>query len=196
MLQSEGYAPFILDLDDLASGTEKELGEILLQPGCALRGVVVDEAGGAVSGARVFLGEEADLDLFEPQLQTGDDGSFELIGVASAARTLVVRAPGYAWQAIELSLPYDVLKREPMRIQLDRGSTIIALLGPDSEDVRYVELYRNGRLVTRAEVDADGKALFANRARGTYELRRYDDDRAPITVTIEQSGKEVQVDLQ
>ena len=197
MVVSEGYAPVFFSLDDLEPGVNKDLGTILLQPGCVLSGVVVDEDDRPVAGARVILGEEMDCELYDPELTTREDGTFEISGIASAARTLLVKAPGYAWQVVNLNLPLDVLSPSPMRIPLTRGSTIIARPAELAADARYVELHRSGRLVARAEVDADGRAVFENWAPGTYDLicSKVGPDAEWVTVTVQRAGEELVVDL-
>lgn len=197
MVVSEGYAPVFFSLGDLEAGVNKDLGTILLQPGCILRGVVVDENDDPVAGAQVLLGEEMDCQLYDPELATDNEGSFVISGIASAARTLLVKAPGYAWQVINLNLPVDVLNPSPMRIQLTRGSTIIARPSALSAAVRYVELHRSGRLVARAEVDADGRAVFENWGPGTYDLTcsKTGSESEWTSVTLEDSGEEFVVDL-
>ena len=150
-----------------------------------------------LSCAQVLLGEEMDCQLYDPELATDNEGSFVISGIASAARTLLVKAPGYAWQVINLNLPVDVLNPSPMRIQLTRGSTIIARPSALSAAVRYVELHRSGRLVARAEVDADGRAVFENWGPGTYDLTcsKTGSESEWTSVTLEDSGEEFVVDL-
>lgn len=191
----EGFAPHVLDLE-LVAGEERDLGDILLHPGCTMRGRVVDERDRPVPGAEVFLGDEADLDLFQPRLQTDADGWFEVGGVTTTMPRLVVRADGYALQSVALDLPRDVLGKDPLVVRLLRGSTIVVVLDDDAGfEGGLVELRRGGRVVATAEVDEQGRALFPNRAPGDYEVQRFNDDRLRAPVAVRASGQRIEVAL-
>jgi hypothetical protein len=180
----------------LKAGEEHQLGEILLEPGCRLRGRVLDEDGQPVADAFVFLGEEVDLDIYEPVARTGPDGAFAVTGVSTAARTLVVRAAGFAMQSVVLELPQQVLAREPLLVRLERGSTIeVRVAAPGDVAGSIVLLRRQGRMLASAEVDEDGRALFPNRAPGDYVVQRFGDERAQQTVHVTGSGQVVPVEL-
>ncbi|MGE3174991.1 MAG: carboxypeptidase regulatory-like domain-containing protein [Planctomycetota bacterium] len=190
----EGQAPVVRELD-LAAGEEHALGELLFEPGATLRGRVVDEAGAPVAGAEVFLGEECDLQVYQSQNHTAADGAFSVRGVSSAAASLVVRSPGYAARVVPLRLPQDVLGAEPLQVRLERGSTIRVEVGGDGAAGVMLVLRRGGRVLSTAETDEDGTAVFANCGPGDYVVQRFDDERQQAAVRVERSGEEIAVDL-
>ncbi|HIE72453.1 MAG TPA: carboxypeptidase regulatory-like domain-containing protein, partial [Planctomycetes bacterium] len=108
----------------LKANEEHDLGEVLLEPGSTLRGMVRDADGNVVSGAMVLLGQETDFDLFAPSVRSDEDGIFTIRGVTSWSNDLVVRSPGFAANTISLQLPGDVLSGKPLAITLERGATI------------------------------------------------------------------------
>lgn len=190
---SEGYAPLALDLD-LASGEERDLGELRLEPACSLDGRIVDDSGRAIPGAEILLGEPADLDLLQPQLRSDAEGRFTVRGVCTAADQLVVRAPGYATRSIQLRLPQDVLAREPLSVMLERGSTIeVRFVGDAAAEGGIVLLRRFGRVLATAEIDESGRALFPNCGVGDYVVQRFGDDRFVARARVRRSGEPVRV---
>jgi hypothetical protein len=190
---AEGHAPVVRDVD-LRAGEEHPLGELLLEPGCEVRGVVLDDAGRPIEGAQVFLGEEVDLDVFQPSGRTDADGTFSVRGVATAAATLVVGAPGHAWQSVALRLPQDVLGNSPLVVRAERGSTIEVGVGSGG-DGDVLVLRRGGRVLATAEVDEDGVAVFQNRGPGDYVVHRFGDELQQAEVRIERSGTVVRARL-
>jgi len=192
-VRCEGYVPFVAERLFVAQ-EEHRLEPILLEPGAFVRGLVVDEAGRPIANARAFLGEEADLDLFEPTVRSGADGLFRLRGVCSRAATLVVFAPGYAPAARALQLPADVLAREPIRIVLRPGSAITVQVrgGPDTA---LVQLLREGQLLASAVPDDTGRVEFLDRAPGAYEVRLLGGEATPVQVLIERPRQTVRVTL-
>lgn len=164
----EGFAPFVTEVELEPAGT-RLLPEVLLEPGCRVRGQVLDELGKPVAGAEVFLGEEADGESFLPQLRTAADGTFELSGVTTASAAVVVRQQGFATLEHQLRLPQDVLSARPIELRLQRGGSIeVAVTGALVDDASIVLLRRQGRVVTSAALDERGRALFPNRAAGSY----------------------------
>ncbi len=156
---------------------------------------MLGDDGRPLSGAEVFLGEESDLDVFESQRRTGGDGRFRLRGVGHLASTLIVRAPGYAGQIVALRLPRDVLGAEPLTVRMLRGSTVeVEVEAPDAEGM-IVALRRGGRVLATAEVDASGRAAFANCSPGEYVVQQFGDDQQRATVTVDRSGDVVRVRL-
>ncbi|MEC8253609.1 MAG: carboxypeptidase-like regulatory domain-containing protein [Planctomycetota bacterium] len=167
----DGYAPVVVERD-LVANEVNQLGELTLERGARLRGVVVDEGGEPVSGAAVILGQESDLDLYEATARTGADGSFVLDGVTSRSSQLVVRHPAFAARMTELQLPKDVLASEPLRVSLARGGTIeVVVPVPEIPDNGLVFLRRDGRIVTSTVLDERGYAYFPNRSAGLYSVK-------------------------
>ena len=191
---AEGYAPVVRDVV-VRAGEEVDLGEIAMEPGSELRGVVHDENGAPVGGAEVFLGEEADFFEYQSPLRTAEDGTFVVQGVSSAAANLLVRAAGYAWSSTPLRLPEDALDPEPFEVALERGSTIEARVRGGDAEGSMVVLRRGARVVATAEVGEDGIAVFGNRSPGAYALQRFGDDRTRAVAVVKQSGEVVRVDL-
>ncbi|HZN38460.1 MAG TPA: carboxypeptidase regulatory-like domain-containing protein [Planctomycetota bacterium] len=179
----DGYAPYSVDRDFVAN-EDHTLGEVLLEPGGRVHGIVQDQSGSPVAGAIVLLGEEGDLDLFEPRVRTGADGSFRISGVTARSRHLVVRAPGFAARTIELQLPQDVLGSTPLSVVLEQGSTIEVTLKGGARDGGIVQLRRGGRLVASTETDESGRASFSNRSAGTYSVQLFGSQMAPVEVVV------------
>lgn len=166
----DGFAPFQTERV-LKPFEQHDLGEVLLAPGAALRGVVRDADGNPVAGAMVLLGEETDFDLFVPSVRSDAEGVFTINGVTSRSKHLVVRSPGFAANSFDLLLPQDVLRVEPLPITLERGATIEVLVLADQIPVdRVVFLRRGNRLLGSTVLDDRGRAWFANRSAGTYRV--------------------------
>jgi hypothetical protein len=166
-LWSEGYAPFVQDVE-ARQGEDVRLGEVLLEPGCELRGRLVDGAGRAVAGAEVFLGDEQDLGRFPLRGRSDADGAFTVSGVSTAAANLVVRARGYAVASARLRLPQDVLGGAPFTVRLQRGATVRVHVERATDNV--VLLTRGARVVDSREIDETGLAVFEHMAPGDYEV--------------------------
>lgn len=195
-LWCEGHAPWTGVLDDLAAGTEHDLDEILLEPGCFMHGRVVDGSGNGIAGAEVFLGDEADLDLFTPQLRSGPDGTFTVHGIASNASSLVIRAAGFATATVPLRLPHDILTRTPKTIRLDAGSTIRVRLGVRAGAGTMVALQRGGRVLATAEAGSDGVAVFTARAAGDYTVLSFGEQSVSMDIRVPGGGQAVEFELQ
>lgn len=190
----EGYAPWSGERD--ANANEPlQLGEVLLEPGCRLAGRVVDPAGKPVANAVVLLGEEADLDLFEPGVRSGADGAFRIAGVTTHSASLIVRAAGLAPRTVDLQLPRDVLAGTPLVVALEPGSTITVEAGRDTQEGALVQLRRQGRVLATAEIDDAGRAEFHNRSPGLYTVQVYGSDEPPRSVRVEGSGQRTVVRL-
>ncbi|MBM4061930.1 MAG: carboxypeptidase regulatory-like domain-containing protein [Planctomycetes bacterium] len=191
----QGYAPWTAERD-LVANEEHQLGEVLLEPGGVLQGRVVDPAGAPVANACVLVGEEADLDLFEPQVRSGPDGSFRIGGITTGASSLVVRAPGLAPRTVELRLPQDVLAEPPLVIALEPGSAIVVEVGPGrAREGGLVQLRRRGRVIATAELDEAGRAVFLHRSPGSYTVQLYGSDEPPKPARVESAGQQVRVQL-
>ncbi|MEZ6037115.1 MAG: carboxypeptidase-like regulatory domain-containing protein [Planctomycetota bacterium] len=195
-LRCDGFAPFVGEFE-LAANLVHRLDDVLLEPGSRLRGVVRDDQGQVVADAAVLLGEETDLDLFEPPVRSGADGSFVIQGVTSRSSRLVVRAPGYAPRTVDLNLPMDVLSPRPLEVVLERGATIEVRVAPDLvPDGGLVQLRRQGHLLATAELDDNGRAWFANRSAGSYTVRLFGHELPDRTVEIGHGQKVVQTRFQ
>ena len=187
----DGYAP-VVDVYDLTPNEVNQLGEVVLERGSRFRGVVLDDQGAPVEGATVLLGEEADLGLFEPKVRSAADGSFEIEGVTSQSRQLVVRHPAFAARTVQLELPRDLLAFDPVPVELSRGGTIEVVV-PLAEipGTGLVFLRRGGRLITSTVLDERGYAWFANRSPGVYSVKLADEEQRERRVVVK-PGDEVQ----
>jgi hypothetical protein len=191
----EGYVPFAAERD-FEVGKEHSLGELLLEPGATLHGIVVDGDGAAVANAAVLLGDETDLDLFDPRGRTGADGRFRIAGVSSRSSRLVVWAPGFAPSTVDLLLPQDVLAPDPVRFVLEPGSTIEVVVGRALlREGGFVLLRRQGRVLSSAELDDSGRAVFQNRGAGDYELQLFGSELPPKVARVTGSGRLYRVTL-
>jgi hypothetical protein len=191
----EGYAPWFGERE-LAANEEHRLGEILLEPGCVLRGRVVGPEQQPIAGAAVLLGEEGDLDLFEPATRSAADGTFVLSGVSSRSATLVVRAAAFAPRTAALELPRDVLAETPLVVTLAPGTTIEVQVGRvRAREGGVLQLRRQGRLLATAELDDAGHAEFANRSPGVYSVHWAGDDGPGRQVRVAAGEARVRVTL-
>lgn len=192
---SEGHAPVVVERE-LAAGRSHDLGEILLERGARLRGVVVGPDGRPVADARVLLGEEADFEAFEPATRSGAEGAFELTGVSDRSSRLVVRAAGFAPQAVELTLPRDLLAARPLTITLQAGAAIEAIVERGAARAAgFVQVRRDGRFLANVEIDEAGVAVIANLPPGRYELALLGDERSAKVVDLAPGALRADVQL-
>jgi hypothetical protein len=189
----DGYAPFQVERV-LKANEEHDLGEVLLEPGSTLRGMVRDADGNVVSGAMVLLGQETDFDLFAPSVRSDEDGIFTIRGVTSRSNDLVVRSPGFAANTISLQLPGDVLSGKPLAITLERGATIeVFVLGDDVPEDRIVFLQRGKVRLQSTVLDDRGRAWFANRSVGQYRVTLFGSDLPDQIVNVKPGDEVSQV---
>jgi hypothetical protein len=194
----EGYAPAVLPDVEVAPGGEVRLDRdaLVLEPGCRLAGVVRGPDGAPIAGAAVLLGDEGDLELFEPRQRSAADGTFTVTGVTGRSRRLVVRAPGFAARVVDVQLPHDVLADAPLVVTLERGATIEVALGDAALRADAVlQLRRGGRVVATTAAGDDGRAMFGNRAAGAYTVHVAGSDAAPVPVTVAPADTLVRVRL-
>lgn len=183
-LWSEGHAPAVV-VRELEAGKEHELGEIVLEPGAKVRGVVVGPDGKPVADAQILVGDEADFEVFEPSVRSGPDGAFAVAGVSGRSNRLVVRAAGFAPTAVDLELPRDVLAQQPVRVVLQQGATIMVAVDRSlTRNAGFVQVRRDGRLVANVEIDDLGVAAIANLPAGAYEVALLGDERVVKAVTL------------
>lgn len=192
-VRAEGFAPFTVQHDFVAN-EEHDLGEILLERGARVRGRVVDGNGNPVANARVFVGTERDLDLFEPQVVTAADGTFEVGGVTSRSSAIVAYLAGYSPAARQLILPRDVLAKDRVELVLEPGA-VISVAVRDAPGSGLVQLLRGARLLATAPLDDAGRAEFVDRGPGRYSVRLYGSEEPPEPVEVTRAGESVHVDL-
>ena len=200
MLQSHGYGPLVQEVD-VAPGGALDLGQILLEPGNTVRCRVVDSEGNPVRGATAFLGDEVDWNAFEtqiPETVSDAEGRFELRGVTPYSRTLSVYAPSHAMTTVELSIPQDILRQEPLTIDLQRGS-VIAVEVEDRDgnpwEMSAVLLSLEGSIIAQAFTDDEGRVLFEHRAKGSYEVLLFGSQDVSQRVVVEETDRVYTVSL-
>jgi protocatechuate 3,4-dioxygenase beta subunit len=170
VVSCDGYGAWNGEIDVPAGGLV-DLGSLLLDPGATVIGLVVDEAGQPVVGARVHLGHESDLLLYPAtnDYLTDQAGRFELRGVTKDWRRLVVQAEGMATKSMMLRIPADLLAN-PLRIVLSAGRHLVVRV-EDAEgrpqDLRPVVLLQDGEIVDAVYTDF-GASAFERRAPGSY----------------------------
>lgn len=121
----------VLDFGDTAEDDlfveEQAARATLAATPIALKGKIVDGAGLPVVGASIALGESV--------VYSGEDGQFELTGLARKSRALEVRKAGYRTvsRAAHLFEPvgHDEVVLEPIMLTLDAPDTVRFLFGGD-----------------------------------------------------------------
>jgi len=193
---SEGHAPLVLPERDFVANETVALGDLLLEPGCRVHGIVRDRAGRPVADAVVLLGEEADLDLLAAVTRSQADGSFRVRGVSHRASRLVAQAPGFAPTVVDLDLPRDLLAGQPLAVTLAAGASIEVTIAPEVLRAgALVQLRRGGRIVASVEPDEFGIATFQNRSPGDYTAVVVGGAPAEKPVVVDAESKRVTVRL-
>ncbi|MCR9245221.1 MAG: carboxypeptidase-like regulatory domain-containing protein [bacterium] len=194
-IRCEGYVPFVVEREFLPNVTHNlgDGGEILLERGAFVRGRVVDSAGVPIANARVFVGNEGDLEVIDPSVLAAADGTFEVQGISSRSSAIVAYLAGYAPTVQQLNLPVDVLGNEPIELVLQPGAALTVEVA-DAPETGIVELYRSGQPVARAALDEAGVAEFFDCGPGRYSVRLYGTQKSK-TASIERAGENVRVVL-
>lgn len=182
-----GHAPLVVELH-LAAGETVDLGECVFEPGAVVRGVVRDEAGHPVAGARTLVGDESDLAVVDEALEdvragvvvdarfgvrADLRGRFELRGITSQSRIIVVQAPGFAPQVVTLEIPGDLLRREPLAITMLAGVDLLVQVLESTGRPRggaTVALRRDRHVLDLGRTDGEGRCRFHHLAPGDYEV--------------------------
>lgn len=144
----EGYGPSpLVDLDALPDANALEAGgsaeiTLVLSPGGAIvRGIVKTSSGEALAGALVAAGEPGNgqevrmdgssAERWGPRAaRTGEDGRFELVGLAPGKSTLRVRQFGWARWSSRLNLVAG--QASDHLVVLDRGATVRGVVTTES----------------------------------------------------------------
>lgn len=195
VLQCQGYGPFVQTVE-VPPRRETDLGEILLEPGNFVRGLVTGPDGVPVPGAAVFLGREIDLVQFAPDTLTDARGWFELRGVTPDSRSLVVASDEYATRTIDLRIPQDVVRREPLPIPLETGSTIeIKVLDVEGQpwEMSWVLLRMDGSVLDANFTDENGLVAFRRRSAGEYELSLFGSEGVSEAIAVDGSARKYDV---
>jgi hypothetical protein len=188
----EGFVPHVRDVDPSAGG-ELDLGELLLEPGSSFACMVVDEEGRPVPDCLVFAGRDGDQSLYLPATRTDAQGRVVVGGISSASRTIVVSAAGHARFQFDLSIPRDIVRREPMVVRVQPGATIeVSGAGAAGS---LVALLLGGRLVATADVGLDGTATFVNQPPGDYEAQLIGEIGRSARFEVRRGQRTIRVEL-
>lgn len=129
VLRKSGFAPLVLRRVRIPPGAGPfDLGKIVLNPGAALRGRVVDTASRPVTGAEVFLLEEEPRPFQEPLVAdrpksaTSRTGEFAFRDLTAAVPLhLFVRARGYRTALVRGVRPP---REQPLVVTLEPGLSL------------------------------------------------------------------------
>ncbi len=171
-----------------------DLGDVLLPPGGALTGLVVDETGRGVPDARVVgcpaalarTQREAryagpDPETCRPLALSGPGGAFRLAGLPAEETCLWAHARGYAWtigepQWVEAGRELGGIRlilREPEEgMKLSGRALDPAGLPVPGAIVHYED--QNARREGRLEADGEGRFELVASGRAPYALRAVD----------------------
>jgi hypothetical protein len=112
----------------------------------------------------------------------------------------VIAASGYATRTVEVRIPEDILRREPLAISLDKGSTIqVAVLDVQGRpwEMSVVFLKLEGAMLQGVFTDEDGLASFHHRSPGAYEVTLFGSRGVSQEIIVdEEVQREYQVVLQ
>jgi hypothetical protein len=199
VIHAPGFGPFEQEIY-LRRNEEKTLGTIRLEPGATVRGLVTNLEGQPIAGAFVHLGEEEDL-RYEAgrQFVTDPSGRFEIGGVTPASSRLVVLADGYSLTVVDLELPEDLLRVDPLPIVLQPNSSIDVQLvrgGQPVRELHVVALMRKGDIISLIVSDEDGRVHFEAPGQGTYVVAPFgSDEETGVPVVVEGAPREYSVRL-
>lgn len=126
-----GYLPLVMRDVTLRPASQTDLGDILLQPGCTLSGILIDKA----LGKPVRRDEYFNITVEEAGKAhsrnnglakvAGDDGKFEIHGVSREAETVTLTVPGFPARTVTtIPAPDDQGCIDLGRIELERGGQI------------------------------------------------------------------------
>jgi RNA polymerase sigma factor (sigma-70 family) len=139
---------------------------LLLERGISLSGVVVDDQGNPVSGAKIEI--NAGSEAPETTVKTGEDGSFEFHHVRAGETDIAVSAEGFGPTRVGVSITPETPRQS---VQLRRG-VLLRLRVVDENGVGL-----QGALV--AQESSDGSADDRNWNNSTDEQGRIQWDAAP-----------------
>jgi RNA polymerase sigma factor (sigma-70 family) len=133
---------------------------MVLEPGYELRGLVLDDTGNPVIGARVT--EMGTLNYRQDGFKTSRDGSFHMTGLAAGTANISAWAKGFAPSLT--SVPISSRSQQVV-FRLNRGATVPVRV-VDDEGTAIAGAFVAAELPTqhnadfRATTDADGRAHF------------------------------------
>lgn len=207
------FAPFEIGTDELQEDESMDLGDLALNPGATVSGVVTDENGQPTGLAVVTASVrgKASGALRSVEARTGEDGTFRLEGLGPGGWTAVAEAEGYAsGQGFDFSIDLDGAPPERLSLVLTRGIEVTAAVFTNSgEPVAGATcvLKRKGddsmssvggssglfRRLFSGDVatDESGELLIGRFAPGSYQLRVSSGFRTR-TFDVEVTGSDTQ----
>jgi RNA polymerase sigma factor (sigma-70 family) len=129
---------------------------LALTPGVVISGVVTDEHGKSIGGAKVCVSRWADPK--KPAAVTSADGRFTLRNLHAGGFPMTVMADGFAPERTQVG----AIDGEDLKIQLKRGSVLrVRVVDPDGQpvakaDVALENWREHGTLELREPTDANG----------------------------------------
>ncbi|MBP7149761.1 MAG: carboxypeptidase regulatory-like domain-containing protein, partial [Acidobacteria bacterium] len=163
----------------LATGESRDVGEVVLGPGRAVRGRVADGDGVPIAGAEVAL-RDADT----TSAWSDGDGAFELAGVPNERARLVVRCAGYAPAFVEVPACAAREDSPPLTITLSRGARLRgAVRGERDEPVAGARVELLGLAGFAAVTANDGTFGLEHVPAGPRRVRMIADPAAPESWT-------------
>ncbi len=179
-LQCQGFAPYVIeDLHVPSRGLD--LGNVLLEPGAELHGVVTDADGKPIPGADVYVGEEYDVrEGFASAWQSDENGCFTARGITPNSRRIVVRAKSYGNEVYDVQIPRDLLRgaEDAVRIKLRPAPTIkVTVLDASGNptDTRVL-LISKGEFLVQDSIPHNGVARIQTSGAGLYRIELLGED--------------------
>jgi protocatechuate 3,4-dioxygenase beta subunit len=162
-VRAAGFAPLDLEGRSLPPGGSLELGEIALEPGIAVSGVVTDARGAPVEGAEIYLPLEGGTEtLFSPRpagtlaAVSAADGTFRADVLPPGPWQFQIHAEDHPDAVVEGVLDSPGAEHAGLRVRLEDGGTISGTVFAGRGE-------RLEELVVRAGRDPGGSAGPAGR---------------------------------
>ena len=221
-IRASGFAPMALRGLEVPAGKGKaDLGTLVLVPGAAISGRVVDVAGEGIASAAVHVLEpnlspdrflEARLERLRPAATTDPRGHFRIADIPLAdRRDLVVRAEGYVQGALRaIAAPPP----QPVTVVLERSSGLHGWVRDeageaiDDADVAFEwrqrlasserEIRVGAPILYRTQTDAEGYFRLSGMAPGPGSLTAFAAGFVtlePIKVEAPAAGESHEVEL-
>jgi protocatechuate 3,4-dioxygenase beta subunit len=176
-VSAPGYLARELDAADVRAGEDRDLGQIVLELGHSLSGMVVDAAGEPAPGVRVSAGAQLTGDGTAPRQPgalalTDESGRFELTGLSPGPlRILADDAERGRSEPIEIDVGEP---SPPLRLMLQRSTSLAGVVTRDGKPVQGAAVVAapRGSSTVRLAVatQADGRFQFERLGTGPHVL--------------------------